>query len=152
MPKAGLPEYGEIEQTFHQNDVAEGADDIPGKQASLGARQEAMREGGADAAAVEIDDAVVLAARKDDAAIESVAAVGIHQTTMTQAVRWEACGHEMTAEVAGGIADGQFLQKGRIVQSALGQVMDGLGMAMELELKKGSRGLQQIVVVGATVG
>src|SRR5260370_30940043 len=38
VTKARLPEHGQIEQSFHQDDGGEGADRIPRKQATLAAR------------------------------------------------------------------------------------------------------------------
>ena len=48
---------------------------LPCIQAALAAGQEAMGEGGADAAAVEVDDVFALTQREDDALVKSVGAV-----------------------------------------------------------------------------
>jgi len=48
------------------------ADRIPGEQATFAAWQQSMGKGGAHTAAVEVDDAMVLAARKDHPAAEGI--------------------------------------------------------------------------------
>jgi hypothetical protein len=60
VAKAGLPQHGQVKQSFDQNHGGVTADRIPSKQVSLGTRQKPVREGGADAAAVEVDDVAVL--------------------------------------------------------------------------------------------
>lgn len=62
IAKAGLPQHGQVEESLHQDHGGELADRVPGKQAALGARQQTVRERGADTAAIEIDDLAVLAA------------------------------------------------------------------------------------------
>ena len=44
IAKAGLPQRGQIEQSFHQDDGGAAAHRIPGKQAALGARQQPVWE------------------------------------------------------------------------------------------------------------
>ena len=73
--KAGLPQHGVVEQALDQNHRGKLADWLPCVQATLGARQKSMGEGGSDTAAIEVDDASALAAREDDAPVEGIAAL-----------------------------------------------------------------------------
>ena len=57
-----------------------------------------MGEGGSDIAAVEVDDASVLAARKDDALVESVATSWVEQAETLQEIKGIALRCEMTAQ------------------------------------------------------
>ena len=94
-----------------------------------------MGEGGADTAAVEVDDASVLAAGEDDALVEGVVALRVEQAEALQEIEGIALGREMTAQApARGIADPQFFDQGGIVQSALLQITQCLGVAIELLL------------------
>jgi hypothetical protein len=65
--------------TLDENHAEELANRFPGEQAALATGEEAMGEGGADAAAVQIHDAAVLAAGEDDALIEGVVAVRVDE-------------------------------------------------------------------------
>ena len=94
-----------------------------------------MGEGDADTAAVQVDDAAVLAAGEDDALVEGVAALGVDEAGALQQIEGIALGYEMTPQApAGGIADPQFLDQGGIVQSALFKIPQRLGVAIELLL------------------
>src|SRR5580693_2450683 len=59
--KARLPQDGIVEQSLDQDDRGEVPHLRPAIQAALAAWQEAMRKGGAEAAAVEVDDVLALA-------------------------------------------------------------------------------------------
>ena len=59
-----------------------------------------MGEGGADTAAIEVDDVALLAAREDHATAESVAALRVDQTGVEQPVEPVAVGHEVMTQVA----------------------------------------------------
>ena len=83
---ASLPEHGQIKQAFHQDHVGEGADRFPGKQATLGTRQQAMGESRAHAAAIEIHHAPLLAAGEDDAPAKGVPALLVDQTRPAQQI------------------------------------------------------------------
>ena len=76
VAEAGLPQYRQVEQAFYQDHRREEADRVPSEQA-LGTRQQPMGEGGTDTAAVQVNDLAVLAAGKDYAPAESVAALSI---------------------------------------------------------------------------
>ncbi len=79
-----------------------------------------MGEGGSDTATVEVDDASALAAREDDAPVESVAALWVEQAETLQEIEGIALRREMTAQApARSIADPQFFDQSRIAQSSL---------------------------------
>ncbi len=79
-----LPQHRKIEYTFDENNARELANRLPGDQVALGAGKEPMDESGADAAAVEVDDEVVLAAGENDALIEGVTALWIDEAGAPQ--------------------------------------------------------------------
>ena len=65
-----------------------------------------MGEGGADTAAIEVDDVALLTARKDHATAKSVAALGVDQSGVEQPIKPIAVGHEVMPQIATGrIAD-----------------------------------------------
>jgi hypothetical protein len=57
-----------------------------------------MGEGSSDTATVEVDDASALAAREDDAPVESVAALWVEQAETLQEIEGIALRREMTAQ------------------------------------------------------
>src|SRR5258708_33056978 len=77
--KTCLPQHGIVEQTFNQNHRGKLANGFPGEQAALGAWKESMGDGGNDSAAVEVDDASALAAREDNAPVESIMTLRVEQ-------------------------------------------------------------------------
>jgi len=74
MAKTCLPQHGIVEQSLDQNHLGAVLNLLPSIQATLGAREESMGEGGSDTAAVEVevDDASALAAREDNAPVEGI--------------------------------------------------------------------------------
>src|SRR5258708_40142973 len=76
VAEAGLPQHGQIEQTLCQDYAGEVPDRLPGEETAFGSGQQAMREGGADAAPVEADDLATLTAGEGDAAGKRDAARG----------------------------------------------------------------------------
>ena len=56
-----------------------------------------MGKGGSDTAAVEVDDVYALAAREDNALVESVAALWVEQAETLQEIEGIALRREMTA-------------------------------------------------------
>ena len=77
-----------------------------------------MGEGGADAAAVEVDDVLALTQREDDALIKSVGAVSVEQSNLPQQIEGITLRREMTAQTpARGITDLEFLDQDRIVET-----------------------------------
>ena len=133
--KARLPQYGIVEQSLDQNDLGAVPDLLPCIQATLGARQEAMREGGADAAAIQVDDVLALAQREDDALIESIGALRVEQSDLPQQIEGMTLCREMTAQTsAGGITDPQFPDQGRIMHSAPVEIAHRLGVVIQLLL------------------
>ena len=104
-----------------------------------------MRKGCSDAAAIQVDNPAILAARNDHAAAESVAAFVADQAGCAQQFGRITQGREMTPEApAGSIADAEFFNYGEIPQSAAFQIAYGFRTAMELKLIKGSRLRQQL--------
>ena len=100
-----------------------------------------MGEGGSDTATVEVDNASALAAREDDAPVESVAALRVEQAETPQEIEGIALSRKMTAQApARSIADSQFFDQSRIAQSSLLEITQGLGVAFELLLIE-NRGL-----------
>ena len=68
-----------------------------------------MGEGRADAAAVEVDDALTLTQREDDALIKSIRALCVDKAGCPQKFEGITLRGEMTAQIsAGRIADAQF--------------------------------------------
>ena len=148
VAKAGLPEHGQVEQTLYQDHGGEVADGLPCKQAPLGTRQHAMREGGSDTAAIEIHDLALLAARKDRAPAECVAAVMGDQTCGAQPIEAITLGGEMLPQVpAGRLSDAQFCDKGGIAQSPLLEILHRFRMTVEFELIEGPGSLQHAAIV-----
>ena len=82
-----------------------------------------MGEGGAGAAAVQVDNASVLAAGEDDTPIEGVVALGVDKAGALQEIEGIALGEEVTPQAsAGGITDLQLFDQGGVMQSALFQI------------------------------
>jgi hypothetical protein len=76
IAESRLPQDSEIEQPFDQDHLTELADRFPSEQAAFGTRQKAMWEGSANAATIEVDDTILLLARKNYAATKSILALG----------------------------------------------------------------------------
>src|SRR5882762_5710415 len=135
MAKTRLPQHGIIEQPLDENDLGALLNLVPGIQATLRAVKESMGEGGSDTAAVEIDDAAALAAGEHDAPVEGIAALRIEQAETPQEIERIALSGEMPAQAAaGGVANPQFLDRGGIVHSALLEIVECLGVAIQLVL------------------
>ena len=67
VAKPSLSERSQVKRAFDQDHGRERAHRLPGKQASLGARQQSVGESCADTAAIEVHYTAVLAAREDHA-------------------------------------------------------------------------------------
>ena len=94
-----------------------------------------MGEGAASAAAVQVDNASVLAAGEDDPLIEGVVALGVDEAGALQEIEGIALGEEVTPQAsAGGITDLQLFDQGGVMQSALFQIPPCLRVAIELPL------------------
>ena len=138
VAKTRLPQHGIVKQSFNKNHLGVLLNLLPGIQATLGAGEESMGEGGSDTAAVEVDDASTLAAWDDDAPVEGVTALRVKQAETPQEIARIALSDEMTAQApARGIADAQFFDQGRIAQSALRKIALRFSEAMELLLIEG---------------
>ena len=135
IAKAGLPQRGQIEQSFHQDDGGAAAHRIPGKQAALGARQQPVWESGADTAAVEVHQGAGLAKREDHTAAEGVASLGSNKSGFEQSIEAITMGNQMVAQLTdgGSIADAQFFDEAGAQPTSL-EIMNGFGVTMELEL------------------
>jgi hypothetical protein len=130
-----LPQHGEIEQALDQDYVAELLDRFPGKQAAFRTGQEAMREGIANAAAIQVDDVILLTAGEDNAAAKSIGALRSNQARIEQTFQGVAEGLQVRAQVAAaGIANTEFLDEPGIMHTAPGQIIHAFAMAMQLEL------------------
>jgi hypothetical protein len=80
---------------------------------------------------------MVLAARKDHPAAEGILPLLGDQTDLPEKLQGIAEGAEMRAQVsAARIANAEFLDQGGIVYSALRQVVNAFGMAVQFELIK----------------
>src|SRR6202165_5261781 len=118
-----------------------------------------MGKGGAHTAAVEVDDAMVLAARKDDPTAKGILTLPADQAGLPEKFQGIAEGAEMRAQVSTArIANAEFLDQGGIVHPALRQVVNAFGMAVQFELIKTggvfeqlARGGEFLVQVGAAV-
>ena len=137
VAKTGLPQHGIVKQSFNENHLGVLLNLLPGIQATLRAGEKSMSESGSGTAAVEVDDASVLAARKDDAPVESVTALRVEQAETPQEIARIALSGEMPAQApTRGITDAQFFDQGEMVQSALFQIVQRLWVAIELLLIK----------------
>src|SRR5215471_11468244 len=74
IAESRLPQHGEIEQSLDQDYVAELPDRSPGEQAAFRTWQEAMGEGIANTAPIQVDDVILLAAGKNHAVAKSIEA------------------------------------------------------------------------------
>jgi hypothetical protein len=79
MAKTCLPQHGIVEQSLDQNHLGAVLNLLPSIQATLGAGEESMGEGGSETAAVEVDDASALAAREDNAPVEGIMTLRVEQ-------------------------------------------------------------------------
>src|SRR5258708_27805540 len=115
-----------------------------------------MRKSSPNAAAIEIEDAMVLTTGEDHARAEGITALRADQAGLQQQLQGIAEVAEMGAQFsARGKADAQFFDHGGIAESALQQVVHGFGMTGELELIEGrgvleelSRGSEVLAQVG----
>ena len=82
--KPRLPQHGIVEQSLNQNHLGALPYLFPGIQATLGAWEKAMGEGGADTAAIEVDDGFAMAQWKDDALVEGIRALRVEQAKLPQ--------------------------------------------------------------------
>jgi hypothetical protein len=145
MAKTGLPQGRHIEQSFHQVHGGAVAHRVPGEQATLGARQEPMREGGSHTAAVEVHDGALPAEREDHPATERVATLGGDEAAFEQLIEAIAVVRQVAAQnTTGCVANAEFLNEGGIAQSTFLEILHGFRMAVELELVKGGGLFQHV--------
>ena len=127
IAESRLPQHGEIEQPLDQDYVAELPDRLPSEQTAFGTWQEAMREGIANTAALQVDDGMLLAARENHAVAKSIEALRTNQARFEQPFQGIAEGLQVKAQVAAtGIADAEFLNEPGIVYSPLREIRNAL--------------------------
>ena len=149
VAKARLPQHGIVEQALDENHLRTLLNLLPGIQATLGAGEEPMGDGRSDAAATEVDHASALAAGEDDASVVGIAALWIEQAETLQESARIALSGEMPAQTSTrGVADAQYLDRGGIVQPALFQIEQRLGVAMKLLLIEGGSLLEHSSRIG----
>lgn len=113
--KACLPKHGYIERTFHNNQLREVPDELPGEPATFGPRQEAMWWSHVNTAAIKIDHLARRWAREHHPAIEGVSPQLVHQSGVAQKSRPEAQPAQLTPQVSAGcIANAQLTDAFRI--------------------------------------
>ena len=112
--ESSLPQGGIVEQPFDQDHLGAVANLLPCIQAALAAGQEAMSEGSADAAAVEVDDVIALAQRKHDALIESIPTTSANEAEPSQHIERMTLRRQISTQgSAGCIADAEFPDQSR---------------------------------------
>ena len=127
IAESRLPQHGEIEQPLDQDYVAELPDRLPSEQTAFGTWREAMREGIANTAALQVDDGMLLAARENHAVAKSIEARRTNQAGFEQPFQGIAEGLQVKAQVAAtGIADAEFLNEPGIVHSPLREIRNAL--------------------------
>ncbi len=104
--KARLPQYEIVEQALDKNHLRAVPNLLPCIQAALGAGQKPMGEGGADAAAVEVDDVFSLTQRENDALVKSVGSVYVQQAGLSQQIEGITLCREMTTQISGSATAG----------------------------------------------
>src|SRR5664280_909617 len=133
--ESSLPQGGIVEQPFDQDHLGAVANLLPCIQAALAAGQEAMSQGSADAAAVEVDDVLALAQRKHDALIESVRTASVNEAEPSQHIERITLRRQISTQgSAGCIADAEFPKQCRIMHSAPVEIVERLGAAIQLLL------------------
>lgn len=94
-----------------------------------------MREGIANAAAIQVNDVILLTAGEDHAPAKSIGALESNQARFDQTFQGVAEGLQVRAQVAAaGIANTEFLDESGIMHTALGQIIHAFAMTMQLEL------------------
>jgi hypothetical protein len=103
-----------------------------------------MGKGGANTASIEIDHSALPTTGKDNAPAKCVAALVIDQPDLQEQFQRIAQAGQMPPQItSGGIADAQQLDQIGVEQAPLGQVVNSLGVAVELKLVKRGSLLQQ---------
>ena len=91
-----------------------------------------MRESGANTAAIKIDHATLLVARKDDAPTKGVAVLGGKQPRPQQQIQRITEISQMTQQIAtGSIAEAQFGDQARIPEASLLQILRRFAVALQ---------------------
>src|SRR6516225_12101475 len=104
-----------------------------------------MGECVSNAAAIEVDDAILLAPGENDAAAKGILALGADQSQFQQLFQGIAQLLEMRAQVAAaGVTQAELLDQCRMVHATLGQVLNAFRIAMQFELIKGGALLKEL--------
>ena len=94
-----------------------------------------MREGIANAAAIQVDDVILLAAGENHAAAKSIGSLRTNQARFKQPFQGVAEGLQVRTQVAtAGIADAEFLDEPRIVHSALREILNAFRITVQFKL------------------
>ena len=94
-----------------------------------------MGEGTTNTAAVQVDDAILLAAGKDDAPAKSIRALRINQARFKDPLKRVAEALQISAHTAAtSVTNAELLDELRIMYAALGQIVHALTMTMQFEL------------------
>jgi len=126
VAKSCLPQYGQVEEAFHQDHGREVTNRFPGKQTALGSGQEPMRKSRTDTTTIQVDDLAVFATGEDHPTAEGIVALLVDQARVEDPVEAVALSGEMTMEVAARrIADAQFFDDGGMTESTLLQILYG---------------------------
>src|SRR5258708_7333285 len=104
-----------------------------------------MREGIANAAAIQVDDVILLAAGENHAVAQSIGALRANQARFEQPFQGVGEGLQVRAQVAAaGIADAEFLDDPRIVHSALSEILNAFRITVQFKLIEGGRMREQL--------
>ena len=104
-----------------------------------------MREGIANAAAIQVHDVILLAAGENHAVTKSIEALRAHQPRFEQPFQGIAEGLQVRAQVAAtGIANTEFLDEPGIVHSALREILNAFRITVEFQLIEGGRVREQL--------
>ena len=126
-----LPQHRQVEQAFDQDDVAELEDRFPCEQTAFGTGQQAMGEGTANAAAVQVDDVILLAAGEDHAPAKRICALRINQACFKHPFQRVAEALQVSAQIAAAsLANPEFCDELGIMHAAPGQVIHAFAMAV----------------------
>src|SRR5215469_3471177 len=104
-----------------------------------------MGEGTANAATIQVDDVILLAAGENHAVAKSIEALRTHQARFEQPFQGIAEGLQVRAQVAAtGIANTEFLDESGIVHSALREILNAFRITVEFQLIEGGRVREQL--------
>src|SRR5215469_16039727 len=104
-----------------------------------------MGEGTANAATIQVDDVILLAAGENHAVAKSIEALRTHQARFEQPFQGIAEGLQVRTQVAAtGIANTEFLNESGIVHSTLREILNAFRITVEFQLIEGGRVREQL--------